>query len=74
MKLVSGLRLPAKSFAYFNLTVTDNLYSRYKRGVHLAFNVYAVGFESDPDIYLSKTAHVNTLDKASWHSAREGSD
>ena len=41
MKLVTGMSLGDKSYAYFNLTVTDNVYSRYEKGVHLAFNVYA---------------------------------
>ena len=53
MKLLSDLSLPDKSMAFFNLTVTDNVYSRYDRGVHLAFNVYATEFASDPDIYIS---------------------
>mmetsp|Transcript_8141 Transcript_8141/g.9780 ORF Transcript_8141/g.9780 Transcript_8141/m.9780 type:complete len:119 (-) Transcript_8141:4534-4890(-) len=74
MSLMSGLSLPDKSFAYFNLTVTDNVYSRYDRGVHLSFNVYATDFASDPDIYISKKGHVSHIEDADWHSAREGSD
>lgn len=74
MKLVSGLSLPDKSFAYFNLTVTDNVYSRFSKGVHLAFNVYATDFASDPDLFVSKVGHVDQIEDAEWHSAREGSD
>lgn len=29
---------------------------------------------SDPDIYISKTEHVQSATEADWHSAREGSD
>ena len=59
MKLLTGMSLGDKSYAYFNLTVTDNVYSRYEKGVHLALNVYATKFASDPDIFVSKVGHVN---------------
>lgn len=56
MTLLSGLSLPDKQFAFYNLTVTDNVYSRFKNGIHLSFNVYPTSFRSDPDIYLSKVS------------------
>lgn len=61
MKLLPDLTLPDKSLAFFNLTVTDNVYSRYAAGVHLAFNVFATGFASDPDIYISKVSILEIL-------------
>lgn len=56
MTLLSELSLPDKSLAFFNLTITDNVYSRFKKGVHLSFNVYPTRFGSDPDIYVSKVS------------------
>jgi len=75
MKLLDGLSIPDKSFAYFNLTVSNNTYSREgDNEAHLAFNVYATSFSSDPDIYISKTEHVARVQEAQWHSTREGSE
>ena len=81
MELITGLSNPDKSFAYFNLTVTDNTFTRRlgpteegQDKAHLAINAYATSFGSDPDIYVSKTEHVNHIEDATWHSAREGSD
>ena len=56
MKLMSGLSLPDKSFAFYNLTVTDNVFSQRNSSVHLSFNVYASSFGSDPDLFVSKVS------------------
>ena len=76
MELLDGLHNADKSYAYFNLTVTEN---DFTSGVempkaNLALNVYATSFNSDPDIFVTKTGHVNRLLDATWHSTREGSD
>jgi len=56
IELISDLSLPDKSFAYFNFTVTNNTYTDLQGDkAHLVFNVYATSFDSDPDIYISKT-------------------
>ena len=69
MELITGLSNPDKSFAYFNLTVTDNTFTRRlgpteegQDKAHLAINAYATSFGSDPDIYVSKTEHVNHIE------------
>ena len=81
MELMSGLSNKDKSFAYFNLTITDNIHTNpielsesEDATAHLAFNLYATSFGSDPDIFVSKTEHVSRLEDATWHSTREGSD
>jgi len=55
MELISDLSIPDKSFAFFNFTVTNNTYTDIQGDkAHLAFNLYATSFGSDPDIFISK--------------------
>ena len=61
MELVSDLSIGDKSFAYFNLTITNNTFTwPTEEGSeirsHLAINAYATSFASDPDIYVSKVS------------------
>ena len=76
MQLISELSNADKSYAYFKLTVTENTYTTGidNPRAHLAINAYATSFLSDPDIFVSKTEHVDRLVDATWHSTREGSD
>ena len=60
MELLSDLSIGDKSYAYFNLTITNNTFTwpteEGQIRSHLAINAYATSFESDPDIYVSKVS------------------
>ena len=62
MELISDLSIGDKSFAYFNLTVTENTFTWDKAtnaaraDTYLTITTYATSYNSDPDIYISKVS------------------
>ena len=58
MILYSGNYLPDKSYKFYKVTISNRFFTGTQ---HLAFKAMAIGFDSDPDIYISKVKLRNYL-------------
>lgn len=71
-QLIQNLSQGQNSMAYYKMQVG----MRYFTGVeHLVIKVMADSFESDPDVYISKTnKYPSSSLTAKWYCEREGSE
>ena len=70
--IYEGIHQEEKSFKFYSATIGQ----RYFTGTeHLIFKVMAEGFDSDPDIFISKqNRYPMGSSSAEWHCEREGSE
>ena len=70
--MYEGISQVEKSYKFYKMT----LGKRYVTGnEHMIFKVVASGFQSDPDIYISKANQYPTMSANSeWHCEKEGTD
>ena len=72
--LYEGLKQGPRSVSYFRYKIQNE---HYYGEEHLAFKVMADAFDSDPDVYISKSKtnlYPSSSSNADWYCERRGSE